>query len=161
MDGRFRMSTATPRASTRTPISPGTSASSIGVEAIHLPSLQWLNTTLRCPGCRVTLSVDPRPRASGIFRRVGPTPQLWTFYGVVSRFLAAPGLRAWGAPRFAGLPDAFVGQEWPLQKAVVEAGHVAEPPAYSSPKCDEPGTPRPSLVLCLRCGVPHASVHRA
>jgi len=56
---------------------------------MHLPSLQWLNTTLRCPGCRVTLSVDPRPRASGMFRRVGPTPQLWTFCGVVSRVLAA------------------------------------------------------------------------
>ena len=50
MDGRFPMFAATPSASTRTLISPGTSASSIGVEAMHLPSLQWLNTTLRCPG---------------------------------------------------------------------------------------------------------------
>jgi hypothetical protein len=72
-DGLLPMSTATPRASTRTAISSGTSPSSIGVEATHLPSLQWLNTTLRCPGCRVTLSVAPRPRASGTFRRVGPT----------------------------------------------------------------------------------------
>jgi hypothetical protein len=88
-------------------MSSGTSPSSIGVEATHRPSRQWLNSTLRCPGCRVILNVAPRPRASGIFRRVGPTPQLWLFDDVVSRVVASPSRppgRPWLLPR-CGQPE--------------------------------------------------------
>jgi hypothetical protein len=157
MEGRFPVSTATPSASTRTLISPGTSASSMDVEAVHLPSVQWLNTTLRCPGCRVTLSVDPRPRASGMFRRVGPTPQSWTLYGLMSRVLAArPPREPWSSPRFVGPLDVFVGREWRLQEAAIEVGHVAERPAYSSPNATnrvQLGSRIGTGTNCSLCGV--------
>jgi hypothetical protein len=52
-------SMASPRASASTPISPGTSLNSTGVEATQTPSRQWLSTILRCSGCLVTRSVAP------------------------------------------------------------------------------------------------------
>lgn len=140
MDGRLLVSTATPMASTRTPIRPGTSASSIGVEAMHLPSRQWLKTTRRWPGCRVILSVAPRPRASGMLRRVGPTPRLWTLDGVVSR-LVPPGrdyrrlsgaavrrceaARGGRAPSFGFPGEALVEPAPPDRQTTVIADHAA------------------------------------
>ena len=67
---------ASPSASARTPIRAGTSVNSTGVEATHTPSRQWLSTIFRCSGCLVTRSVAPRPRASGMLRRLGCMPRV-------------------------------------------------------------------------------------
>jgi len=79
------VSTASPRASARTPIRAGTSLSSIGVDATHRPSRQWLTTIFRCSECLVTLSDAPRPRASGMVSRFGSIHRLWTDAESVSR----------------------------------------------------------------------------
>ena len=59
------VSTASPSASARTPMSADNSLTSTGVEATHSPFRQWLKTTFRCSGCRVTRSVAPLPRSVG------------------------------------------------------------------------------------------------
>jgi hypothetical protein len=45
IDGRVLLSEAAPSASTSALINPGIDPTPIGVEAMHLPSRQWLNTT--------------------------------------------------------------------------------------------------------------------
>ena len=60
-----------PSASANTLMIAGISLRSTGVEATQTPSRQWLRTTFRCSGCRVTLSDAPLPLASGTVSRFG------------------------------------------------------------------------------------------